>query len=110
MDLKRYYQKIRDLESTIEGAFAVVVSLETPDGGKAGTLTEVLPRVAAKMVVDGVARLASKEEARRLRAAQAEAQRAAEQAAAVGRVQLSVVPTSELNRLREAARPEAAKD
>lgn len=105
MDLKRYYQKIRQVESTIADAFAVVVSLETPDGGKGGTLTEVLPRVAAKMVVDGVAKLASSEEAQRLRAAQAEAQRAAEQAAAANRVQLTVLPTSELNRLREAANP-----
>lgn len=105
MDLKRYYQKIRDIESTILDPFAIVVSLETPDGGKAGALTEVPPRVAAKMVVDGSAKLASPEETQRLREALAEAQRAAEQAAAVGRVQLTVLPTDELNRLREAARP-----
>lgn len=105
MDLKRYYEKIRELESTIKEAFAVVVSVETPDGGKAGTLTEVAPRVAAKMVVDGVARLASKEEAQRLREAQAEAQRVMEQAALASRVQLTVLPTSELNRLRDAAHP-----
>ena len=105
MDLKRYYQKIREIESTINEAFAVVVSLETPDGGRPGALTEVLPRVAAKMVVDGVARLASKQEAEQLRDAQAEAQRLVEQAALASRVQLTVLPTSELNRLREAARP-----
>jgi hypothetical protein len=103
MDLRRYYQKIREVESTIVDRFAVVVSLETPDGGKGGALTEVLPRVAAKMVVDGVAKLASTEETQRLREAQAEAQRAAEQAATMSRVQLTVLPTTELNRLREAA-------
>jgi len=105
MDLKRYYQKIHDLEEGIQEGFAVVVSLETPDGGKAGTMTEVLPNVAAKMVVDGIARLASAEEARHHRDAQSEAQRLAAQAALASRVQLSVVPTHELNRLREAARP-----
>lgn len=105
MDLKRYYQKIRQVESTIVDPFAVVVSLETADGGKAGTVTEVPPRVAAKMVVDGVAKLASPEDAQRLRAAQAEAQRAAEEAAAASRVQLTVLPTVELNRLREAVNP-----
>jgi hypothetical protein len=108
MDLKRYYQKIRDVESGITDPFAVVVSLETPDGGKGGTLTEVPSRVAAKMVVDGTAQLASQEESRRLRATLAEAQRAAELAAAASRVQLTVLPTGELNRLREAASP--AKD
>ncbi len=105
MDLKRYYQKIRQVESTIVDAFAVIVSLETPDGGKAGTLTEVPPRVAAKMVVDRVAQLASPEDAQRLRASQAEAQRAAEQATAASRVQLTVLPTIELNRLRDAVNP-----
>ena len=105
MDVKRYYEKIRQVESAIADTFAVVVSLETADGGKAGAFTEVQPRVAAKMVVDGVAKLASKEEAERLREAQAEAQRAAEQAATASRVQLTVLPTSELNRLREAASP-----
>ena len=103
MDLKRYYQKIRQVESTIADAFAVVVSLETSDGGKAGTLTEVSPRVAAKMVVEGSARLASDQEARKLREAQAEAQQAAAQAATASRVHLTVLPTSELNKLREAA-------
>jgi hypothetical protein len=105
MDLKRYYQRIREIESTIADAFTLVVSIETPDGGKPGTLTEVIRKVAAKMVVDGVARLATAEETERWRDAQAEAQRLAEQATLAGRVQLSVVPTSELNRLREAARP-----
>ena len=56
MDLKVYYQKIRDIEKSIEDAFAVIVSLETPDGGKPGTLTEVSPGLAAKMIVEGVAR------------------------------------------------------
>jgi len=105
MDLKRYYQSIHEHESTIKDAYAVVVSLETPDGGKSGTLSEVLPRVAAKMIVDGVARLASEAEKRRFREAQAEAQKVAERAALANRVQLSVVTTAELNRLREAARP-----
>ncbi len=105
MDLKRYYQRIREIESTIADTFAVVVSLETADGGKPGTLTEVLRKIAAKMVVDGIARLATPEEAQALREAQAEALRLAEQAALASRVQLTVLPTSELNRLREAVHP-----
>lgn len=105
MDLKHYYQKIRNLEATLTEGSVVVKSLETPDGGKAGTFTEVTPRVAAKMVVAGVACVASEEEARQLRECQAEAQRAAEQAVAASRVQLTVLPTSELDRLRAAAHP-----
>lgn len=105
MDLKRYYQKIREVETSITDAFAVVVSLETPDGGKAGILSEVSPKVAAKMVVDGTGKLAPKQQAQQFREAQAEAHRAAEQAATANRVQLTVLPTAELNRLREAASP-----
>ncbi|MBZ5579455.1 MAG: hypothetical protein LAP40_23090 [Acidobacteriia bacterium] len=105
MDLKHYYQKIRNIEAGIAEAFVVVMSLETPDGGKPGTLTEVIPRVAAKMIVDGIARLASAEEAKQMRDRQAEALRAVEQAAAASRVQLTVLPTSELNRLRASVRP-----
>jgi len=104
MDLKNYYQKIRDVEAAIQERFAVVVSLETADGGKAGNLTEVPPRVAAKMVVERMARLATAEEAKKWRDEQADACRAAEQAAAANKVHFSVVPTGELNRLRTAAR------
>jgi len=104
MDLRAYYQKIRDIESQIAEEFAVVVSLETADGGKADTLTEVSRGIAAKMVVDGFARIASPQQATDFRAQQAEASRAAEQEAAAGRVHLSVVPTSELNQLKSAVR------
>lgn len=104
MDLRAYYQKIRDIESKIAEAFAIVVSVETADGGKAGAFTEVSRGIAAKMVVDGSARLALSQQAAEFRAQQAEASRVAEQEAAAGRVQLSVVPTSELNQLKSAVR------
>ena len=58
MDLRGYYQKIREVESTIADAFAVIVSLESPDGGKAGTQTEVTRSLAARMIVNGLAKLA----------------------------------------------------
>ena len=55
MDLRIYYQKIREIESKIETEFPVVKSRETADGGKGGTLTEVSRNTAAKLIVDGVA-------------------------------------------------------
>ena len=36
MDLRVYYQKIRKIEAELPEPFVVVVSRETPDGGKAG--------------------------------------------------------------------------
>jgi hypothetical protein len=62
MDLRGYYQKIKEIESKIADLFTVVVSLETPDGGKPGTHTEVSRTLAARMIVEGVARLATPEE------------------------------------------------
>ena len=67
MDLRIYYQKIRDAQAKITDPCPVIVSRETPDGGKEGTLTEVPVGIAAKMVVDGAARLATTEETRTFR-------------------------------------------
>ena len=100
MDLKLYYQKIRDKESEITEAFPIVVSNETADGGKLGVLTEVTPAIAAKMVVEGVARLATAKEEMAFRTVQAEAKRVADQAAAAAKVQFTVVSTTELNKLK----------
>ena len=103
MDLKLYYQKIRDMESKITEAFPVVVSNETADGGKPGVLTEVTPGIAAKMLVEGVARLATAEEAMAFQAVQAEAKQAADEAAAA-KVQFTVLSTTELNKLKGASK------
>jgi hypothetical protein len=58
MELRNYFQKIKQVESTIAELFTLVVSLETGDGGKAGTFTEVSRSLAAKLIVNGLARLA----------------------------------------------------
>ena len=103
MDLKLYYDKIRAVESKILEEFAVVVSRETADGGKEGTKTEVARRLAAKLIVEGLARVANPEEVKVFRDALAEAQRVAEQVAAASRVQLAVLSSAELDRLRGAS-------
>lgn len=62
MDVRIYFQKIRRIEAGIVSPYAVVVSLDTPDGGKEGVTTEVTRATAAQLVVDGKARLATVEE------------------------------------------------
>lgn len=62
MDLRGYYQKIKEVESKIADAFAVIVSLESPDGGKAGAQTEVTRSLAAQMIVNGLAKLVTAED------------------------------------------------
>ncbi len=98
MDLKVYYQKLRTTEGEIGEQFPIVVSKETSDGGKGGRYAEVTRAVAAKMMLDGSARLATTEEAKVYRDAQAEAKRAADQAMEAAKVQLTVVSASDMAR------------
>jgi hypothetical protein len=104
MDLRGYYQKIRELEAKITDEFPVVVSNGTSDGGKEGQKTETTRRLAAKMVVEGQARLATPEETAEFRAGLAEAQRLADRAAAAANLTVSVLSTAELEQLRAEAR------
>jgi hypothetical protein len=101
MDLRHYYEKIRAVEAKIDEEFALVVSNATADGGKAGTFTEVAKRLAARLIVEGLARLATEVEKKLFHEEMAEARRVAEQEAATSRVQLAVLSTSELERLRD---------
>ena len=94
MDLTMYYEKIREVRAKIKAEFVVAVSLETPDGGKAGIFTEVPRAIAAKMFVDGQARAATAAEERDFHEAQAKAKLAADQAAAAARMTFNVVAQS----------------
>jgi hypothetical protein len=97
MDLKSYYQKIRETHSKIGQPFPIVVSHETQDGGKPGVMTEVPCAVAAKMVVEGTARLATPKEEEAFRTARSEAKREADAAAEAAKVQMTLVPAAVWN-------------
>jgi hypothetical protein len=99
MDLKLYYQKIRDTESQIPDVYPLIVSQETDNGGKAGSCAEVTRAVAAKMITEGTARLATAAEAKTYREDRAEAKRIVDEAAEVAKVQVTVVPSAELAKL-----------
>ncbi len=70
MDVKAYYQKIREVENQLPAGDVVIVSLDTPDGGRAGRAMEAGRRLAAKMIVDGRARVAAPEEIEVFRASE----------------------------------------
>jgi hypothetical protein len=67
MDLRAYYEKIRKIEASIDAIFAVVISRATPDGGRVGIKTELPRAIAARLIADGKADLASSEDAGRFR-------------------------------------------
>lgn len=102
MDIKVFYQKVRQTEASIKEREVVIVSLETPDGGREGVRSEVPRTVAAKLITEGWARLATPEEDRAFREETAEARRVAEQKASASRMQIAVLSESDLKALRSA--------
>ena len=96
MDLKGYYQKIRELERGFGATCPVIVSLETADGGKGGVKTEVPVHVAAKMVVEARARVATEDEAKEFHEQKNNAKRVADQLDSSRRMQVTVVSESDL--------------
>lgn len=96
MDLKQYYRKIYEVEAGITDKYPIVVSLETTDGGKAGVLSEVSRPVAAKMIVEGCAVLASPTEKEQYLEEQAIAKKLAEKAELARRVQVAIISDAEL--------------
>jgi len=104
MNLRTYYQKIRDIEQALVEPFVVLESNETADGGKEGLLTEVPRQLAAKMMADGRARLAGERAIRGFHQDKAEAKRAADQEAITNKMQMMLVPAAELVKTKRSAK------
>jgi sRNA-binding protein len=94
MDLRAYYKKVREIESTLSQPFVVVSSIETSDGGKAGVLTEVATLTAAKHIAEGRAREATAKERQEFHQRNRNAKLAADKAAAINQMQFVVVPSN----------------
>jgi hypothetical protein len=105
VNLRDYYQQLRQMADSIAEDHVVVISNATPDGGKAGVSTEVSRATAAKLVVESKAKLATAEEGEAYRAGLREAKLKADQDAAAARLQVTVISDSELRGLRERVRP-----
>ncbi|HEX4809182.1 MAG TPA: hypothetical protein VH325_09645 [Bryobacteraceae bacterium] len=98
MDLKKYFRKLREIEACISESYPVVISLETADGGKAGVATEVPRAVAARMVVEGQAVLATEEQIEVFKNQHLAAKQAADKAELAKRVQVAIISDPELER------------
>lgn len=94
MDIRVYFQKVREIERSIQAAYVVVISLETPEGGKPGRATEVGRESAAKLIVEGKVRLAGADEQAAFYKKAAEALTVAEEERMAGKIQLTVVSES----------------
>jgi hypothetical protein len=92
VDLRAYYRKVREVESGLPEPFVVVVSHETPDGGRPGVLSEVSRHTAARQIAEGRSRTATQDEADVFHKNNLEVKRAADETAAMNRMQMVVVP------------------
>ena len=106
MDLRLFYQKLRKVEQDIAEIHVIVVSHETPDGGRAGRKSEVSRAIAALSIVEGRARLATAEETAEYRAQVEATLREAEQRAMADRVQVNVITESELRAMKTSPKAE----
>ncbi len=97
MDLRAYYEKVRAAAGTIAGVDAVMVSVATPEGGKAGVKTEVPREIAARLMADGRARVATDEEAEEFHNVNVLAKAKHEQDEAARRIQVMVIPSHGLD-------------
>jgi hypothetical protein len=105
MNLKDYYREIAAQEAAIEESFVLIISLQTPNGGRAGIPSEVNRATAAKLVVDKQARLATPEEVKKLRDEREEQQRQRDIAALQERVRMTRLAEDELRSLKKALQP-----
>jgi vacuolar-type H+-ATPase subunit F/Vma7 len=100
MEITAFYKKVREVEATIKEREVLIVSLATGDGGREGVRSEVTRTVAAKLIAEGRARLATFDEIKEYREKAAEALRAAEQLAASKRMQIAVLTEADLKALK----------
>jgi hypothetical protein len=102
MDLRVYYTKIREAMAALPGEFVVLVSRETPDGGKPGIPAEASKLVAARMIVEGRARLATQDETCEYYQREEELRAKAAQDAAPARLQVAVLSEKDIEALKSA--------
>jgi hypothetical protein len=100
VDLRQYFRKLQELEAAMVESDQTVVSLETPDGGKTGMISEVSRANAAKLITEGRAVLASQEQKEEFAEGQRAARQAAEQAEMARRLQVTIVSEADLARLQ----------
>ena len=101
MDLRDFFKRIREIEATIAEADVLVVSHGTPDGGKPGVMTETPRDIAARLIAEGRAHLATPDETTTHHAKVRVAIEQAERAALADRVQVALVSDADLEGLKQ---------
>lgn len=108
MDLRQYFRKIREIEANMPDQHVFVTSLETPDGGRAGVITEVPREVAAKMITEGRAQLSTKTERDQFIETQKAARAAAQRAELAQKLQVTIISDGDSTN-RSGTQPESTR-
>lgn len=103
MNLRAYFQKIREVEKEILQDVVYVASLAGDDGGLAGIVAQVTRAIAAKLIVDQKARLATDGEVEALLEKHEIARRKAMDEQAAQRLQVAIVSDTQLEAMRSAS-------
>ena len=99
MDLRNYYRKIREARAGIPEEWPVLVSRATPEGGRAGVLLEASREVAARMMVEGTAQLATPQQATAFREQLHRMQAEEEARRAAARIQVNVITEADARKI-----------
>lgn len=99
MDLRNYYRKIREARAGIPEEWPVLVSRATPEGGRAGVLLEASREVAARMMVEGTAELATPQQATAFREQLRRMQAEEEARRAAARIQVNVITEADARKI-----------
>jgi hypothetical protein len=106
MDLRMFYQKLRKIEQEIVDSHVVVVSHETSDGGRPGQFVEVSRGIAARLILEGRAHVATPEESAQFHAAAQKALQEAQERLMADKVQVNVISDADLRAIKSASRAE----
>jgi hypothetical protein len=91
MDIRQYFKKIRDIEASIKEPYPLIVSADTEDGGKAGTVMEVSREEAAKAIAEGRAVAASEQQKKDYFEQEALRKQSADKAELSRRLQIAII-------------------
>ena len=99
MDIRVFFQKVRETEAGISEPFVIVSSLATEDGGAGGVCREVSRAQAARLIVDKRARLATQDEIETYRETLGRMREEHERRCSAARVQVAILSEQELRSL-----------
>lgn len=100
MDIRLYFETLAQVKATLPEGTVVIVSEATPEGGKAGVVSEVNRDTAAQLIAERKARKADAGEEKEFHLATERARASAEERRLSERVHVTLVPESDYRAMK----------